>query len=309
MNRKNKTLLLFFNDEKSKNILLDTINDSGFADARCALYSCNIFFRAIRKLILTYHLVGISFWLGDWKNKINEYDTIVCIASQFSPSILKWIHRKNSKAKLVNYYWDKISVSGYPIIEDNVYENWSFDKQDCLEYGLKYNAQFFLNDLKLKNDIIEYDISFVGADREGKWKNRIHTVDKAYQLFQQYGFHIFFYFVSKTEDTKEYIYENRLTEEQFYDVIAKSKIILEVVQPGMEWITLRPLLALSNGKKVITNNKHIKEEKFYLKENIFILGEDNEDELENFVYSPFKEIDVENMKYYELESWVYRFIT
>ena len=303
-----RVLVLSFSDDKNKNILLDLINDSEKADAACVFVSHNIFLRAIRRWSLLYRLPGVGCWMGAWKHQIKEYDVVICIASSYSSAVLEWIHKKNPNAKLVNYYWDKISVANYPIIDSMAYENWSFDKKDCEKYGFQYNAQFFVNDLKLEKAKLTYDISFVGADREGKWQDRITFVDNCYDLFQQYGFCTYFYFVSKNPPfQRDYIYDKRLTEEEFYQVTAQSKVVLEIVQPEEEWLTLRPLLALSNMKKLITNNKWIKEERFYSKENVFILGEDENDRLFHFVNTPFVEIKEEDLKYYELEAWLERF--
>ena len=89
--------------------------------------------------------------------------------------------------------------------------------------------------------------------------------------------------------------------------MAQGRVILDVVEQGAEWMTLRPLLALSNHKKVITNNHYIKKEKYYSRDNIFILGEDSDRTLKEFITSPFKEINESTLAYYSCREWVKRF--
>lgn len=305
----NKNLVLFINNENDEenNVLLDKINDLGIADAACTLHSCNIILRVFRRIILLYNLPFVHIWFAGWKDNIQSYDTVVCIASKYSPTILKWIRKKNPNATLINYYWDKMEISGYPFFQSEAYENWSFDKQDCIKYGMKYNAQFYVDELRLDNPTEEYEVSFVGADREGLWKERYNIVEKYYNLFTQYKINSFFYFVSKEGYNSDFVYSKRMTEKEYYEITSKSKAILEIVQPEKEWLTLRPLLAISNNKKLITNNKYIKEEKFYSKNNIFILDEDDNEKLREFIDEPFKQIDEEILKYYEFEQWLHRF--
>lgn len=60
-------------------------------------------------------------------------------------------------------------------------------------------------------------------------------------------------------------------------------------------------------KKLITNFRNIKTEKFYNPSNIFVIGEDNPEELESFINSPMKEIDSSLIEYYEFNNWINRF--
>lgn len=121
------------------------------------------------------------------------------------------------------------------------------------------------------------------------------------------GFNIYFYYVSNDID-RHYKHLHRISEKEYHSIVGKSKTVLEIVQPGQEWMTLRPLLALSNEIKVITNNRLIENERFYSPDNIFIFGKDSIDRLENFINSEFKAIDSLNLKYYECQQWVKRFL-
>ena len=84
-------------------------------------------------------------------------------------------------------------------------------------------------------------------------------------------------------------------------------MVVDIVEKEIQWQTLRPLLALTNKKKLITNNVGIRNEKYYSPDNIFILGEDDSEKLKDFVNSDFVSIDPNDLNYYNASSWLSRF--
>jgi hypothetical protein len=58
---------------------------------------------------------------------------------------------------------------------------------------------------------------------------------------------------------------------------------------------------------LITNDKSIVNRDFYRKENIFIIGRDEFNELPSFVSSPYLEINRKIVQKYEFEDWLNRF--
>ena len=306
---KKKLLLLTFGDIQKKDIFLEKINQIRGMAASPIFKPQVKLIRALRRIWVKNQWPIMDIWFLNFQQKIKNADIIVIIASQYSPYILKYLSKKYKNKRFINYYWDKIQISKYPIIKDNAYENWTFDKQDADKYGMKYNSQFFVDTLQLNsNREIDYDICFVGADREGLWKERTEIVNIWYEQFENMNLKVFFYYVSsQNKDKKSYIHSKRIPQNQYLEYVAKSKAVLEIVQPGCEWITLRPLLALSNKKKVITNNKYIKDEMCYSKENVFILGVDDLADLPQFLNSEFKEIEHERLWYYSITAWKERF--
>ena len=73
-------------------------------------------------------------------------------------------------------------------------------------------------------------------------------------------------------------------------------------------MTLRPLEALQFKKKLVTDNKNIINYPFYRKENIFILGTDDIDQLYDFINSPYVDIGEDIIRYYHFENWLQRVI-
>jgi len=240
-------LILFFNNANEENLFLDLLNKYPQIESDCTFKWVNRFFRIIRRIHFKSNLPGTGIWLNKWKKDIYQKKCIICNATYYSPKILKWIRKKNSKVKLINYYWDIIKISKYPIKKSKDFSNWSFNKKDCIQYKMNYNPQFYLNTM----------------------------------------------YLSKVE--------------VIYYIMSQGKAILEIIDAGFEWETQRPLLALSNNKKLITNNISIKREKYYSPDNIFILGSDNEKDLIGFLNKPFKTISADIMNYYNVEEWIQRF--
>lgn len=69
-------------------------------------------------------------------------------------------------------------------------------------------------------------------------------------------------------------------------------------------ISLRPLEALFFDKKLITNNKSIKEYSFYHPNNIFILEEDDLRKLPEFVTTPVTAVSEKVKDEFDINSWI-----
>ncbi|MCI9370210.1 MAG: hypothetical protein HFH65_07830 [Lachnospiraceae bacterium] len=297
-------LILFFNNANEENLFLDLLNKYPQIESDCTFKWVNRFFRIIRRIHFKSNLPGTGIWLNKWKKDIYQKKCIICNATYYSPKILKWIRKKNSKVKLINYYWDIIEISKYPIKKSKDFSNWSFNKKDCIQYKMNYNPQFYLNTMYLSKVEVIYDIVYVGAEHV----NRRKILEKYIELFKKMNLKYFLYLVTPCIKADFDIYhKEKLDEKNFNYIMSQGKAILEIIDAGFEWETQRPLLALSNNKKLITNNINIKREKYYSPDNIFILGSDNEKDLIGFLNKPFKTISADIMNYYNVEEWIQRF--
>lgn len=304
--QESKSLILFFNVVEDET--MRAINANEGMDACCIFQPVNKILRAIRRIHIYSNIPGISIWLANWKLNIREYENVVCIASNYSYRILKWIIKKNPEIKAINYFWDSISISNYKICKIEGIENWTFDAQDSKTYLLKYNPQFYVKQNTLPKNNIKYDVVFVGSDRNGVMTERRHILSNLYIMFQKLAISSKICVLTTSNDIIPDIKTTKFIDSSEYNnIISQGKVMIDIVEPGEEWMTLRPLLALSNQKKVITNNIYIKKEPYYSKENVFILGADKEDDLKDFIMTAFQEIPKEVMEYYEVREWIKRF--
>lgn len=94
---------------------------------------------------------------------------------------------------------------------------------------------------------------------------------------------------------------------KYLQIISDGRAVLDIDVWKERGSSLRAMEALFFDKKYITNNKNIKEEKFYTPDNIFILGEDNLERLHDFIFSEVSPVSEEIKEYYLISSWIKRF--
>ncbi|MBC2581549.1 hypothetical protein [Clostridium sp. DJ247] len=263
-----------------------------------------LIFRFIRKIFFVLNLPFKDIWYGKWKSELEQFDAII-LFDFFNVEIINYINKKAKGKKFIFWYWNPVSNSLNPkLIPKNSCEKWSFDKEDCLKYNMKYNTTFFFKDYKLDNSEIEYDIFFIGKD-----KGRLTKLLNLQKKFDNLGLNTYFHIVNDRNNiyNKNFIYKSPMEYEEVLKNISKSKAILDVVQDNQEGITLRTMEAIFFEKKLITTNKNIINYDFYHKNNIFILGIDNVNLLCNFVNSPYHKISKEIVYNYDFEQWINRF--
>lgn len=263
----------------------------------------NKLFKIIRRIHYKLKLPLFSLWMENWKKHINNYDIVIIRASILTPPIVKYINNANSSIRVIVWFSNPVSqnyrVEPYKNLKC---ELWSFDKDNCIKYNLKYNTQFYFSSIKLpKNDIL-YDVFFVGAN-----KGRLNKLLEIENNLKTKGLRTYFH-ITATKLERNPIYKKRIPYKSILDYISKSNVILDINQENQSGLTLRPLEALFFSKKLITNNKNIIHYDFYNKNNIFILGLDDPDEIIDFIKSPYKKINEEIVQRYDFNNWIKRFI-
>lgn len=266
---------------------------------------CNVFLRVIRKIWLISGIFSPNIWCGAWKKDIKKYDTILVHANKITAVIPKYIKKQSDKCRVIYWFWDPVSNCTNPErISDEYSEKWSFDPIDSKQYNLKFNTTYYFKDLKLPENNIKYDVFFIGQD-----KGRLDYLMELENTFKNIGVSNYFHIVEDRwkHKKKEYKLSKKISYNESLKYIAQSKAILDIVQQGQNGQTLRAMESLFFSKKLITNNKEIKNCDFYCKDNIFILGVDNLYNLNDFLntlYQPVDNIIIEN---YEFDKWLKRF--
>lgn len=281
---------------------------------------CNICY-AFRGANKSYILAGImmlwtkfnmpmkTIW---YSNKVLNYKgTFIVIDDGITLHYLSWLKTHCNVERLIFYYWNTYR-KGKPHPDDvkNLgYEVWSYDENDCICYGMKYNPQMFFeswyNGIEADKINTIYDVVFVGRDQFG----RMQEMQKTLSLFKKYNISYHMHYVAKKwyQSFNSRAYAKYL---DFQDMICeelKGKAILDFCVSAQSGFTLRLYDALCNHRKVITNNAKIKQMAFYSKENVFILGEDNEELLVDFIRSEFQPISKEVLRQYSVKGWLERF--
>lgn len=304
----NKLVVLTFNHEGEDNFILNKMNETSRVDVYPVLRDVGIIGKCLRRINFKLFPFYVDYWFSKkWINSIEKNDTVVCMAHYWSPAILKRISKKYN-CNCINYFWDKVVVSGYPIERGKVFENWTFDLEDSRTYKMRYNPQFYVENLVEKNQIVEYDVCYVGADRNGTLVDRVAMANEYYSKMRELNLKLFFYLLTKSAKANAEIAANvPMNVKDVLDIMMKSKAVLEIIDSDkVEWLTLRPFQALTNNRKLITNNRKIVYYDFYNSNNIFVIGKDNWGDLPEFLNTPFEKMEC--LEKYSIENWKMRFL-
>ena len=252
----------------------------------------------VQKIIKKLELNISSIFFNEWKNKIEEYDTVIMFDRVFNKVVTRYIKHKNPYAKIILWLWNPVSDrQKYFMTDNNVDEIWTYDKNDAQKYNIKYNTQFYNKMFLLNRNTtqVSNDIMFIGAN-----KGRKETIEKWNNEFKKHNLVTDIKIVEKNEQGISY--------QEYLKRLEKTKCIFEIVNDGVEGLTLRALESIFFEKKIITNNKEIIKYNFYNPNNIFILEYDDIDKIEKFINSNYVKIEKETVEFYEYEKWVSRFI-
>ena len=265
----------------------------------CKLYSnCPLFVKKVMLFLGKHVSPMFQYWIyGDWKNHIREYDLVILpsrLSVKFAVSLIK-----RNNVKQIVYYWNLITDR--EIQPDYLNKNGvlccTFDEGDSERYNIPFVGTYFFNQKALENRNEKPVIFYVGIARPGRIEiiKQLETHLKDICVFNSH--------VVEIGSTK-----GRLSYEETIDQIQKADIILDLTREEQRGLTLRPLEALFFEKKLITNNRFIKNYDFYRPENIFILDENNWDELPDFLAGNYSPVEDEIKSKYTFDSWLKKVI-
>ena len=251
----------------------------------------------------------LYFCYGSWKKNIRQYDLFIIESRKTFEYLISYINKVCPGKRIVVWYWNEVTpreMNPTYIREKYKCETWTFDKKDSEKYNMFYNNTYFFDSIKLEESDTKYDVFYIGIDREG----RIKIINKLKKIFSNkkinYSFNLTKSPIKKAD--KNFIYSNYIPYEKTLDLINKSNTILDLTKKSQYGLTLRPVEALFFQKKLITDNKNIKEYDFYNKDNIFILGEDNIENINKFLGTEYKQISPKIKEKYTFEKWIDRLI-
>lgn len=250
--------------------------------------------RALRRFWANYFLPGYSLWYGEWKKRLDEYDTVIIHADVRTRTVPGYIHRMKPGMRIIYWYWNTVNRYSLPeLTRDKNIECWTFDPGDSEKYHMHRNIQYYYSPDESKRGNPDCDVYFIGHDM-----GRREKIKKFERMARENNIRVR---IDLFRDGK-----SGIPYEEVQKRNSKAKAILELVQKGQTGCTLRALEALFLEKKLITDNSNIKSEGFYLPENIFILGEDDDRRLREFINTPYRVIS--GMKYrYDIDAWFSNF--
>lgn len=258
------------------------------------------------KILRFFNLQHLCY--GFTRKDIMSAKRIILCEPRNCCDIVKFIKKYNKNVQVVIWTWNIIdhdSINDIKKAKKNDLKIYSFDKDDCLKYGIKYNFNL-LPVFKIKEFSEIKGCFFCGQD-----KNRFSALENLGKQIIETGNTINILIVKDRHikyPSKSIIklLSNNIPYAEILNNISQAKCLIDIVQDGQIGLTYRPLEALFYNKKLITNNKAIKSYDFYKEENIYILGEDKRT-LKEFIESDFVHWNEKIVKKYTIENWINNF--
>lgn len=271
--------------------------------------------KVIRKLHFKLNLPLKKIWLD--KKKVENFsfkkEDIVIFFDYTNTKYIELLKEKFSNSQKIFWLWNKETEKNIKNIKKITCNIWTFDINDSIEYNLNYTSQFYWRKSQQnKKCETKTDIFFIGINK-GRLKiicdfdKKIKGVKQLFVLKEKYSLKDFF--MSFFWEYKKYIIKKELKYEEVLKLISESKCLLEINKKNQKGITLRTLEAVFFQKKLITNNKKMKEYDFYNPKNIYILENtefSNEEiiKVEKFLNEKSEIIDEKILENYTFESWI-----
>lgn len=299
-----KRHLLLLNDRNNILFKLDQ-NDTSFYFYEIDSILKNNNNNILKKILLRTQFN--TFFFGSWIKRLDQFDLIIMFDSDLRISYLKTIRKINKKIKIIVYYRNTIATNNNITLEElRKYgcEIWSYNEFDCQKYNLKYNNQVWNKKLIVDNSNFKYDVLFIGRD-----KGRIELLDELVKYLDDNDLKHYFYLITdKKRSYNRNLNNSNMKYEQYLRLLSESHAVIDLIHDINYGLTIRPLEAMFNNKKLITNFKEIKNYDIFIEQNIFIWNESNTNELIEFLKSnDFVSLN-DKLNKYDVDSWLMKFL-
>lgn len=304
-----KTLILLSTRFPTERYLIKSIKEKD-VDIR-SIYTFkrhDIHYKIAKMYMAVLKLPYQSIWYGSWKRSLDEYDRIILHNSLIDKNIMDYIWEESPNARHIVWNWDKIGKDNYFRIDEKYrqkWEIWTFDTEDCKEYGYSKNVQFYFPEKWVRDCSIKYDLFICLKD-----KGRYNTVCSWIQIFNYAGLNSFIRVVPDYSSKNKHsaYYGKELSYDEVLLYTSKSRCLVEIVKEEQKGLSLRTMESIFYDKKLITNNIAIKEEEFYDHNNIYIMTESTrKEDIIGFMQRPYIPVPEYVKAKHTFQSWLSNF--
>lgn len=264
--------------------------------------------KILRKGTFYFNLPFYKKIFSHWLNIAKSVDTIIIFDNNYAPFVVKYLHRLFPKKRLIVWYWNIVATTISPKkFNRKIVELWSFDKQDCKKYSLKYNTQFYFKEYinKYDSQVIKYDTVYLGVLKN---KDRLKKVKSIERKLQEENVKFNFFLVKGNERFQGVKYSPQMKYSDILKIVSEAKCIVDIANLNQVGLSLRPLEAIYFRKKLITDNSEIEREPLFNKNNIFIFNDSTTKSISRFTKEPYDMVNHNKLiNYYSFEEWLKRF--
>lgn len=253
--------------------------------------------------------------IGGKKVKIEA--VLVTAGHMLENNTLEVLKEWYPEAKFVWYLWDNtISLACYEMNRPFFDVLVSFDEIEATEKNMEFLPDFYIYEKRGVEK--KWDLSYVGTYR----RERENIVDQIIQkskidqkfiyLYQKEKFRVVDYMYSifakliyrsvRVKDT--YCFERILSYEETLNIMAQSRVVLDICNPSQSGLSMRPFEAMATHSKLVTTNENITRYDFYRSENIMVIDPENVTPIpEDFIRGKYEEVPNEILKKYSIRTW------
>ena len=232
-----------------------------------------------------------------------KYKHIITEDSIITKLFLIWL-KKNCSDSTIYFKYTNMVGRAHHLLPDEIPEGiniWTYDKYDSEKYGLNLSkCGGYYTAYKGEKRQKKYDVMYVGKD-----KGRSEEILSLQNEFEKLGLKTKFLIMPTTRvSKKKAFYSKPIPYEDVIKLVMESRAILNITLPNQQGATLRDYESIFNEVKLITTNKNIKSFDFYDSNNIFLLKEDDLNDLPRFIYEPYRTLDSTIVSRYSLDMMV-----
>lgn len=238
---------------------------------------------------------------------LGKQDKILVI----NPEVISLKHHLKIKKhckEYIAYLYDSVNRNPVQHLLNDVFDTiFSFDKNDIKTYNFKETSNYNYLEKTAINNAPTYDATYVGSF-DSRLSELILLVNKMKAININYECLV----VGKNKDLNHLKEEHsdsikfisrKLSQTELIDRYKDSKVIIDLIRPEQIGLSFRHFEALALQKKIITNNKNVKNYSFYNSENIFVLNDGKSLE-KSFFDAPYSSLDPIIYNQFTIENWV-----
>ncbi len=252
--------------------------------------------------------------------KDKKYDYIfICQAEATPISFLKDIRKMNPHARMVLMLWDSVANKVNTLEKLDLFDEvFSFDKQDCDQFGLTFRPLFFdeeYEQIAKEEPSLVYDLFFVGTVHSDRYR----ILKEVKEQFEKNHLAVFYFlylpsklmyyqrklFTSDFQGSQitEFSFEG-MPSSQLTAKLKQSRAVVDIQHPKQTGLTMRTIEMLGANKKIITTNADIQNYDFYHPNNICIVDRDSIVVPTEFMTAPFAPVEEKVKGRYSINYFV-----
>lgn len=236
-----------------------------------------------------------------------DQDIIITMKGDFIASKSITDFKKHAN-KSIAFFNDNIrrypNIANVIPLFDEVY---SFEKQDCKKYNLKFKTNFIYKQATGENTDFRYQLFNISSKDK-----RSDTIIKIAHQLKEKGILSKIIILDKKNKIKESnvvdLIRKPVDLNEVNRYIATSKALLDIHRDKQDGLSFRVFESLGLHKKLITTNQDIKSYDFYNPNNILVIDPDNLNFDISFFETPYQEIPTEIVSKYLISNWLEEFL-